>query len=271
MWPLTETFEFEGNDIAWSKAGSGSPLILIHGTPFASFVWRKIGPLLAQTFEVYMFDLLGYGQSAMPLGDDVSLGRQNEVLAAFIEQAGLSKPNVIAHDFGGATALRAHLLNEIEFEKLMLIDPVAIRPWGSPFVQHVRHHEAAFAGQPDYIQAAVLDAYIGGAVHYPLNRDVLSAYTSPWRGEPGQAAFYQQIAQMDQTYTDEIEPRLSEVRCPVRLLWGLDDLWISPESGRKIAKMLPDCTYSEVENCGHLMQEDAPEAVIAAALSFFDQ
>lgn len=53
--------------------------------------------------------------------------------------------------------------------------------------------------------------------------EVLHAYVTPWTGESGQAAFYRQIAQMDQRYTDAIEVQLASIRCPVQLLWGEED------------------------------------------------
>lgn len=270
MWPLTQSFDFEGYQIAFDSMGEGDPMVLVHGTPFSSYVWRKIAPLLAEKHRVYAFDLLGYGQSEKPIGADVSLGVQNKVLGAFLHHTGIKTPHVIAHDFGGATALRAHLLDGVEYRKLLLVDPVAIRPWGSPFVQHVRTHEAAFAGVPNYIQEAILRAYVRGAIRRKMTEEELAPYIAPWMDTPGQAAFYQQIAQMDQRYTDEIEQRLGELRCPVRLLWGRDDEWIPIETGRRLAKLLPNCELSEISECGHLVQEDAPENIINTAVNFFD-
>ena len=64
--------------------------------------------------------------------------------------------------------LRAHLLDGCDYARLLMFDAVAIRPWGSPFVQHVRQHEAAFAGVPEYLQRAILAAYIRGAIARPI-------------------------------------------------------------------------------------------------------
>jgi pimeloyl-ACP methyl ester carboxylesterase len=243
--------------------------VLVHGTPFSSFVWRRIARELARHHLVFVYDLLGYGQSDKRAGQDVSLGVQNRVLTALLEHWGLRRPCVVAHDFGGATALRAHLLDGCDYEKLLLIDPVALQPWGSPFVQHVREHEAAFARVPDYIQRAILAAYIQGAAFHPLRPEALGAYAAPWLGPIGQPAFYRQIAQMDQRYTDEVEGAYGGMRCPVRLLWGIEDQWIPVEHGRELTRRLPGCLLTEVPDCGHLMQEDAPEAVVAAALAYF--
>jgi pimeloyl-ACP methyl ester carboxylesterase len=269
-WGLTKTFGFEKQRVAYDVLGDGPPVVLVHGTPFCSFVWRRIAREVARRHLVFVYDLLGYGQSDKRQGQDVSLGVQNGVLAALLRHWGLERPKIIAHDFGGATALRAHLLDGCDYEKLLLIDPVAVRPWGSPFVQHVRQHEAAFAGVPDYIQRAILAAYIQGAAFRPLPQEVLETYAAPWLGPLGQPAFYRQIAQMDQRFTDEVQDSYGRLRCPVRLIWGLEDRWIPVERGRELARLLPSCALIELPDCGHLMQEDAPEAVVAAALGFFD-
>lgn len=120
------------------------PVVLVHGTPWSSYNLRHLIEALAKDFTVYYYDRLGYGQSDKTLGD-VSLGIQNRVLAGFLDHGQLERPAIIGHDFGGATVLRTHLLNGRDFERLVLIDPVAISPWGSPFFRHVQRHEAAFS------------------------------------------------------------------------------------------------------------------------------
>lgn len=267
-WDLPHGFDYEGREIRYGVLGDGPPVVLLHGTPFSSFVWRRIAPYLAARRKVFYFDLLGYGRSAMTEGGNVSLGVQNRAFAALLDHWGVEGPDVVAHDFGGATALRAHLLGGIGYRSLTLIDPVAIAPWGSPFVRHVRRHEAAFAGLPPYIHEAILSAYIAGAAHVPLRPRDLDAYAAPWRGAEGQAAFYRQIAQMDQRYTDEIEGRLGETRCPVMILWGEDDAWIPIERGRALAALIPGARFHPVSGAGHLVQEDAPEAVVAMLHDF---
>ena len=80
----------------------------------------------------------------------------------------------------------------------------------------------------------------------------------------GQTAFYRQIAQMNQRYTDEIETLLPDVRCPVSILWGEADEWIPVGQGHKLQGLIPRSRLRTVPQSGHLMQEDAPEAIITA-------
>ncbi|WP_434624953.1 alpha/beta hydrolase [Pseudomonas sp. Z1-29] len=266
-WPLDQVYDFNGHSIRYAIHGDGPPLLFVHGTPFSSYVWHRIAPLFFATHKVHYFDLLGYGQSAQP-DADVSLGVQNRLLARLLEHWKLDCPDVIAHDFGGATALRTHLLDGKDYRSLTLIDPVALSPWGSAFVQHVRQHEAAFSGLPDYIQRAIVPTYIRGAIKRCITDEELSPYVQPWLGETGQAALYRQIAQMDERYTDEVQDLYPKVRCPTQILWGEDDQWIPIERGRALHKMIPGALFHPVPNAGHLVQEDAPEAIVAAVMRF---
>lgn len=270
-WRPGRTFDYDGRPVAWDVLGDGrgDPVVLVHGTPFSSYVWRTVARELAREHTVHVFDLLGYGRSEMAEGADVSLGVQNGLLAALLAHWDLDRPKIVAHDFGGATVLRAHLLDGCDYDRMLLVDPVAVRPWGSPFVQHVRKHLDAFAGLPDYLHEAVLRAYIRGAANRPMSDTQLEPYVAPWRGPVGQSAFYRQIAQMDLVYTDEVQDRYGAIRCPVKLLWGTEDAWIPVARGRELAAMIPGCELLEVPGSGHLMQEDAPEAIVAAAVRFF--
>jgi pimeloyl-ACP methyl ester carboxylesterase len=269
VWTLNGSFDFRDFQIRYGIVGpeAAPALVLMHGTPFSSWEWHRIVPWLARRFRVHFHDMLGYGASAK-IDGDVSLGVQNTVFAAVLDHWALRRPHVVAHDFGGATALRAHLLDGRDYASLTLIDPVAIRPWGSPFVAHVRAHEAAFAGLPAYAHEALLEAYLKTAMARPIRQDELAPYMAPWLGEAGRAAFYRQIAQMDMRFTDEVEHRYGDLRCPVQVLWGADDAWIPLETGRRFCAMLPEARFIEVPGAGHLMQEDAPEAILAALADF---
>ncbi|MBY8977922.1 alpha/beta hydrolase [Rhodobacteraceae bacterium NNCM2] len=264
MNTATEFFDFEGRSVAWQVAGEGPTLVLVHGTPFSSHVWHRVVPWLARRYRVHTFDLMGYGRSAK--GGDVSLGVQSRVLRALFEHWDLDQPEVLAHDFGGATVLRGWILEGLRYRKLTLVDPVVLSPWGSPFVAHVRQHEAAFAGMPAYAHRALLAAYIRGASHRGLSDDVLEPYLTPWLGEVGLPAFYAQIAQMDSRFTEEIEQRLGEIDCPTTILWGERDEWLPFEQGERLARMIPGARLIPVPEAGHLVQEDAPEAILAALL-----
>lgn len=185
--------------------GSGPDVVVVHGTPWSSFNLRHIIHGLANNHRVHYFDLLGYGRSDKRPGD-VSLGVQNRVLTTPVRHWGLDDPMAVGHGFGGATILRAHLLDDLAFSRTVLIDPVALSPWGSEPFMHVRKHEDAFAGVPAHIHDALLRADIATAAQQPITQSVMDETVAPWTGTPGKAAFYRQIAQADSSYTDEVQP-----------------------------------------------------------------
>jgi len=270
-WALAGTYKFRGHQVRYGVSGAGAPIVLIHGTPFSSYVWRRIVPCLATHRRVYYFDLLGYGQSDQRGVRDVSLGVQNELLTELLDYWQLERPDVLAHDFGGATALRCHLLNGRDFRSLTLVDPVALSPWGIGFDSQVRANEGVFRELPPSIHEAILRAYIRGAYTRELPEADLIEYIRPWIGEVGQEAFYRQMSQFDLRYTDEVEPLYGSVRCPALIIWGEADQWLPIEGGYRLRDRIPSSRFQAIVGSGHLMQEDAPEAIVGAVLEFLPQ
>ncbi len=254
---LSEAFQWGDATVRRGRVGVGPPLILCHGTPWSSFVWRHAVASLSDIRTVYVWDMVGYGLSDMPDGD-VSLGTQAELLTSLVQQWQLNSPDVVAHDFGGAVSLRAHLLHGMAVRSFVLVDVVAVRPWGSPFFRLVKQHPDVFARLPPNLHQALVREYIGGASGPGLSKDVLDKLVHPWTGD-GQAAFYRQIAQADERYTDAIEPRYNEISVPTLVVWGTADEWIPIERGRQLAAAIPSSEFVAIEGAGHLVQEDRPQ------------
>lgn len=110
-WRLTRVHVGPTGEVRWQRLGRGRhPVVLLHGTPFSAYVWRAIARSPADSYQVYMWDMPGYGASQMSPGQDVSLAAQGRVFAGLLTAWGLREPLVVAHDIGGCVALRAHLL-----------------------------------------------------------------------------------------------------------------------------------------------------------------
>jgi pimeloyl-ACP methyl ester carboxylesterase len=76
------------------------------------------------------------------------------------------------------------------------------------------------------------------------------------------------MAQADQRYTDEVEPRYGEIDMPVLVLWGEEDTWIPIEQGRKLADAIPGARFVSIPDAGHLVLEEAPGRLIREILAF---
>jgi pimeloyl-ACP methyl ester carboxylesterase len=266
-WQLPHSYDFRGREVRYGQRGNGAPVVVLHGTPWSSFNLRHVIIELAKEFSVYYYDLVGYGSSSKEAGD-VSLGIQDDLLADLLSHWQLDSPAIVGHDFGGATLLRAHLLRGCEFSKIILIDPVAVSPWGSPFFQHVRKHETAFSSVPDYIHEAIVRAYVQSAAYKPINEAVLKEIVQPWLGPKGKPAFYRQIAQSDSKYTDEVQSLYGRIRSPTLILWGREDIWIPKERGYELSKMIPGSRLELIPNAGHLVIEEKPKMLSEMIVRF---
>jgi len=267
---MTERWESGDGEIAYEIVGDGPPVVLVHGTPSSSYLWRHVARDLSAIRTVHVYDLLGYGQSEQRDGQDVSLGAQTRILAGLLDHWGLEEPEIVGHDFGGAITLRTHLLEQRPFAKIALLDPVALRPWGSPFFKLVRENVDVFVQIPAAIHEAIVAAYLRGAFYRALSDEELAPYVEPWLGAEGQRAFYRQIQQADERFTAEVESLYGTIRAPVLILWGADDAWIPPETGERLQSAIPGATLRRIEAAGHFLQEDNPRDVSAALREFLE-
>ncbi|APU14985.1 putative hydrolase or acyltransferase of alpha/beta superfamily [Actinoalloteichus sp. GBA129-24] len=263
MWELVESFPTRHGVVRWTCAGRGSPVVLLHGTPFSSRVWHDVATGLARRHTVYLWDMPGYGRSEMRAGQDVSFVAQQEVFTDLLREWGLIEPAVVAHDVGGTVALRAALLSGVRYARLALVDAVSVRPWGSDFFRLVRENAEVFGQLPGSLHEALVRRYLVSAAHRVLPADLLAELARPWLGAVGQDAFYRQIAQADERFTQEMEDRYPELDLPVLVAWGAEDAWLPVDRAHTLAGVIPNARLEMIAQAGHLVQFDAPGALTA--------
>jgi pimeloyl-ACP methyl ester carboxylesterase len=257
--------------VAYEVFGEGPPVILVHGTPMWSYLWRNIVPALAERRSVYVYDLLGYGESEKGEGQDVSLAAQARLLGELIEAWGLEEPAVAGHDIGGGIVLRAHLLESVPFDRIAVLDAVVLIPWLSEprsSTWHVREYAGAYEAMPDHLFRAFFSAYLEEA-NSNLGEEAFEDYLAPWRGEEGRRAFVLQALQFEERHTAEIEPRLGYIAAPVLVAWGEVDGWLDPSQAPRLQQEIPGSKLEIIPRAGHFVQEDAPEEVAEVLVGFF--
>jgi pimeloyl-ACP methyl ester carboxylesterase len=268
---LTERYEWRGRQVAWGRAGAGPAVVFCHGTPWSSVVWQPIVDALTDRYTVYLWDMPGYGRSSKQPDHPVDFGVQADVLHALLGHWGIARPHVIAHDFGGAVSLRAHLTCGADFGSLMLVDVVAIPPSGSPFFKFVQDNPGLLDQLPGYIHRAIVRAYISNASSVGLRTEDLDALVQPWTGSEGQTAFYRQIVDYDERYLRENEELLAKLAVPVHIVWGEQDAWIPVERAHRLHALIPHSTLRTVPGGNHLIHYDAPERLMYEVASWLDR
>jgi pimeloyl-ACP methyl ester carboxylesterase len=258
-------------EVAYEVFGEGPPVVLVHGTPVRSYLWRNIVPALAESHSVYAYDLLGYGESEKGEGQDVSIPVQARLLGELAEAWGLDAPAIAGHDIGGGIVLRAHLLEGVGFSSIAVLDAVVLTPWLSEprsSTWHVREYAEAYEAMPDHLFGAFFAAYLG-ETNSNLGEEAFEAYLAPWLGEGGRRAFVRQALQFEERHTGEIEPWLGSVEVPVLVAWGEEDGWLDPSQAPRLREEIPGSELELISEAGHFVQEDAPEEIAKVLASFF--
>ena len=258
-------------EVAYEVFGEGPPVVLVHGTPVRSYLWRNIVSALAESHSVYAYDLLGYGESEKGEGQDVSIPVQARLLGELAEAWGLDAPAIAGHDIGGGIVLRAQLLEGVGFSSIAVLDAVVLTPWLSEprsSTWHVREYAEAYEAMPDHLFGAFFAAYLG-ETNSNLGEEAFEVYLAPWRGEGGRRAFVRQALQFEERHTGEIEPWLGSVEVPVLVAWGEEDGWLDPSQAPRLREEIPGSELELISEAGHFVQEDAPEEIAKVLAGFF--
>lgn len=277
MEPLaTEHILINNNRIAYNTFGSGEPLILLHGTPSSSLIWRNVAPKLANAgYKVHLFDLLGYGLSERPADPsvDTSISAQVPILSSLMEHWGIQDAHFVAHDFGGAVAQRLGVFHPEKLRSLTLIDCVSFDSYPSKRTkQQMQSGLETLIKAPEADHKAHFREWLLTAVYHKdrFANSSLGTFLNYISGPVGQASLFQhQIGHYDPKHTMEIAERLPELgKKRVQLIWGRDDIWQVTDWAHKLHATIPGSELHILEECGHFAPEDQPERILELVLAF---
>lgn len=268
--PLNRRFRSSAGEIAYGAEGDGPDVILVHGTPTSSVIWRGVIDRLRHSYRLHYLDLPGYGASDKFEGQEVRLRSFARVLAELIAHLGLEPPHLVGHDFGAAAVLGCHLVEGVPVRSITVADGVVLNPWGTPFSRHVRDHEQVFAQVPGYVHRAVLAAHLATAVSRKLPDATERTLIEPWTGEVGQAAYYRQVGQYDYAYTGSLEALYPRIEVPTLILWGEEDQWVSIAEGARLRSLIPGARLETLPDAGHFSMLDCPALFARLLVSWLD-
>ncbi|KAJ4260413.1 hypothetical protein NW762_007152 [Fusarium torreyae] len=273
---VTENALIKGSRIAYGVYGEGKSVVLLHGTPSSSLIWRNIVPKLVDAgFKVHTFDLLGFGLSERPWNPDVdtSMTGQVSVLEGLLELWGLEKVHIIAHDIGGGVAQRFSVFSPERVLSLTLIDVVSFDSYPSKRTkEQMQNGLEALIKTNSNKHREHFREWLLSAVKNPtkLEQSSLSTYLDYISGPIGQPSLFEhQVRHYDPKHTLEVAPRLGELeKLPVQLIWGKDDAWQVVDWAHKLHDAIPGSKLTIVEDAGHFSLEDQPEKISELLVSF---
>lgn len=258
------------------RAGSGPPLVLLHGLMGYSFSWRFTIPVLARHATVYAPDQLGTGFSDRPPGLDCRLRSVANRVLDFVEVLGLSSFDLLGTSHGGAAALMAASLcarrPSLHLRKLILVAPV--NPW-SPHGRRL----APFLGRP-FVSSLFLRSV--PAFRWTFRYWLSRLYGDPQRISPGTLEGYVAPVKIPGSFeyglgvvrhwTDDLRELEAVIpglpARPTLLIWGAEDRAVHASSAEKLRSSLKSCELVVFPGIGHLAYEEAPDRFNATLLDF---
>jgi len=253
----------EGVRWRYLHAGSGPPLVLLHGLLGYSFSWRYALPVWAQQASVFAADLPGAGFSDRPAGMDCSLRACADRLIKFLDAVGIATCDLLGTSHGGGVAMMAAALAPSRIRRLILVAP--INPW-SPRGRFLSIFLSTRPIAPAFLKLApVLPAMhefyfrrmFGDPRH--IRPGTLEGYRKPLQ-LPGTFDYGVRILRTWNRDLKELKSSLRQIAdIPALLVWGDLDGAVYPSSASRLAQEFRDCQLRILIGIGHLPYEEAPE------------
>jgi 4,5:9,10-diseco-3-hydroxy-5,9,17-trioxoandrosta-1(10),2-diene-4-oate hydrolase len=245
------------------RAGSGTPLLLLHGLVGSAETWRKNIAALAEDASVYAIDMVNMGKSARVAGLDASLAATADRLAACMEALGIAHADIAAHSHGGAVALALATRHPDFVSRLILFAPA--NPFCDAGHRLVKFYSGKFgrffARCVPYLPRPIYWIAVGRMYGQTarLKADAISGYMRDMRG-PGTLAHILEIVRRWHADMAGLRNDLQNIaKIPTLLLWGDRDRAVSLNSGRQLREILPQAEMVVVQGGGHILFEEMPE------------
>ncbi|HEY3208994.1 MAG TPA: alpha/beta hydrolase [Actinomycetota bacterium] len=248
-----------GGQLAYADLGEGPPVLLLHGFPTSSFLWRREAWLLAQRMRVIVPDMLGYGRSEKPKDADLSEEAQAGYLRELLARLGIEELAVVGHDLGGAFAQMLALDHGPAVRAMVLVDSVCFEAWP---IEGVKMLQGATPEQEtqEFVESVIRLTFDLGISHQGrIDEATLRAYLEPWLEDPG--AFFRATRAITGRGLAGREPELGALDIPTFVIWGEEDPFLDAALGERLGETIPASTVALLPGCSHFVNEDAPQTV----------
>ena len=272
--------------INYASAGTGPPILLLHGHPQTHVVWRKVAPQLVKAgYKVIAPDLRGYGDSDKPESDPSHLPYSKRVMAAdqiaLMKHLGHETFSVVGHDRGGRVAHRLALDHPDAVERMVVLDiaPTATMYaqtnqefatryfWWFFLIQPDGLPEKMIASDPEYFLRRHIagQVKIAGSVEERAIAEYLRCHSDP-ASLHAICEDYRAAASIDLEH--DREDRASRISAPLLAIWGeqgvVGELYDVKATWQEKANQVSGVALA----CGHAIPEEAPAELTCHILSF---
>lgn len=283
--------EVLGIRLHWYSEGTGRPVLFLHGIPTHSYLWRNVLPRVGQVCQAIALDLAGYGGSEVPKDGDASIARQAALLRGFVESLGLRDLILVVNDLGSLVGLKFAVENPGLIRGLVLLEAAFMpaRDWYRQLTPPqkmmfslmripglARHWIVTKNRLPRMMMAmavirklrpAELDAYIAPYAEDERRRLVVLEGPGPATFPPGGKSL------RPGDFADELDRVAAQLvplsaKVPMLIIHGSPGMITRKPALRYAARRFARVEFCSVGRGRHFLQEDHPDAVAEAILSW---
>ncbi len=260
-----------GHRVHYLRAGSGPPVVLVHGLLAHSFSWRFAIPALARHFIVYAPDVLGIGFSDRVPGLDCGMRASAERMIDFVDALGLREFDLVGTSHGGAltTIMAAGIGKRVL--RLVLVAPV--NPWSHIGRKRMRVLSTAAGGwllRRSFLRLGPLNNYVLSRLYADpthIAPGTFEGYAEPLK-IAGSVDYLLGIVRAWHRDLPALEPFYEKIRVPTLLVWGDRDAAVLPSSAAHVQHAIRGSKLVMMPGVGHLPYEEAPEEFNRVLLEF---
>ena len=249
-----------GAKIHYVEAGSGAPVILIHGLADNVAIWDPVIPALAARFRVIALDQIGFGRSDKPLLN-YRVSTLVDFLDVFLTELKIERASLVGNSLGGWVAAAYALAHPERVERLVLSDAAGYAALTK--TMDSRALRALRVASRDDIR------YLGPLSFHDKRfyQDVDTAFKE--RVTAGDSYTVAQVLDSMIRGDDALDNKLQTLKQPTLVLWGREDKLIPLSFGEQFHREIVDSRLRIIDNCGHMPQLECPNEFSAAVLKFF--
>ena len=237
----------------YHEAGSGAPVILIHGSgPGVSAWanWRLTLPALAERLHAYAYDQVGFGYTALPAAPRYGLEGWVAHLLAFMRAVGIERAHLVGNSMGASVALATAVTHPEVVDRLVVMGATGVRfpltpeldaVWGyTPSLDNMRRLLDIFAYDRALVTDELAELRYRASVRPGMQEALASMFPAPRQQGVDALAAY--------------EERLGEIQAPTLVIHGREDRVIPLATGLRLLELIDNAQLHVFPHCGHWTQ-----------------
>lgn len=275
---LLQKIKIEDVSIGLRQIGQGDHLVFIHGFPTHGYTWRKIIPKLSNKFTCYLLDLPGLGDSEWTDKTDFKSAAQARYVIKLLEQLGVKKCSLIAHNSGATIARAIALEKDIKVENLIMMNteiPLHRPPW-VPFYQKIALLPLVSSifrnllKQNWFIKSPMgLKEFYANKLMLDEDSNILPYTNALIQSKQKAMGAFKYLKGIDWQLVDDFKELHQKINANVLMLWGEDDRTFPIQLGKQMVNQFKSqVKFVPIKNASLLPHEEKPNEIVDEIMQF---